>query len=154
MVKTKITGLDKLSADIRKKLLTIADKDKVLRIVATTMCAEVRERIHEEGLNAGGAQIGTYDDKYLKVRQKKYGRTGSRKVIISLTRQLENDFSIGQTNPIKTANGWGLGFKNVFNADKSMWMEEKYGKIWSLTNTEKKQTQQIADGETNKILKK
>lgn len=151
MVNIKIEGLENLAASLRGKLLEISDKDKVLRTVATTMCGEIRTRIHEKGLNASGAAIGIYDPEYLKVRIKK-GKTSSPKVIISFSRQLQNDFAIGEKLPINTGNGWGLGFKNNFNASKSDWMEEKYGTIWALTSQEHKQAQAVANGETQKIL--
>lgn len=152
MVGVKVYGLEKLTSSLRSKLLEVSDKDKVLRTVATSMCFVVRERIHEKGLNAAGSQIGVYSSEYLKVRIKK-GKTGSPKVILSFSRQMQNDFAIGEKNPIKAGNGWGLGFKNNFNSDKADWMEERYGSIYSLTDGEYKQAQDVANGETNKILK-
>jgi len=147
------TNIPSVVKELKKKLLTVKDKDKILRTVATTMCAEVRERIHESGLNANGQQIGDYDPDYLKLRQKKYNRNSDSKVVISLTRKLENDFAIGAKDPIKTSGGWGLGFKNDKNFEISKYMEEKYGEIWKLTSAERKQATEIAQFEMNKILK-
>lgn len=64
-----------------------------------------------------------------------YNRTGDRKVILSLTRQLENDYAI-----IGITQGWAIGFHNSHNADKARWNNHRYsGKvIYELTNNELK----------------
>ena len=49
----------------------------------------------------------------------KYNRSSDTKIIVSLTRQLENDWSV-----LETPNGYGIGFTNSFNADKLRWVEE------------------------------
>lgn len=38
------------------------------RVVATSLVGVVRKRIHTDGVATDGAQIGTYSDKYMKVR--------------------------------------------------------------------------------------
>lgn len=66
----------------------------------------------------------------------KYNRTADTKVIVSLTRQLENDWSV-----IATPKGYGIGFKNPFNLQKMRWVEEGKGKkIGDLTPDEEKYT--------------
>lgn len=72
-----------------------------------------------------------------------YNRTSDTKVILSLTRQMENDFSVIDLN-----NGWGLGYKNGFNYEKSQWAEEKYKKkIFSLSEKEFELATEIATAE-------
>lgn len=61
-----------------------------------------------------------------------YNRTNDTKIIVSLTRQLENDWSV-----IATDNGYGVGFKNSFNLQKARWVEEgKSKQIFSLSPSE------------------
>lgn len=158
MVTVNISGIQGMVNKLRGKLLSITEKDSVTRVVASTMAGVVRKRIHEQGKNADDTNIGDYDEKYLRVRQKN-NRGTSKKVIISLTRELENDFGLSVTNPIKTSGGWGIGFvrntdrDGVTHSDISNYMEEKYGKIWSLTSKEYNMAIMVAQGETNKILR-
>lgn len=161
MVTIQVTGIQELVSRLRSKLLTITEKDAVTKIVATTMAGVVRDRIHEKGQNADGQQIGNYSDLYLRTREKN-NRGRNPRVIISLTRELENDFALSITNPIKTDGGWGIGFirnpnrseKGTFtHSDISEYMEWIYeAKIWDLTKNERKQVIDIAQGETNRIL--
>lgn len=61
-----------------------------------------------------------------------YNRTSDTKVIISLTRQLENDYTV-----IATEKGYGIGFKNSHNFQKSQWVQMTYNKrIFDLTKEE------------------
>ena len=76
----------------------------------------------------------------------KYNRTDDTKIIFSLTRQMENDFSLKETKePIKTATGYGVGFKNRANADKYGWLNEKYPTVYELSEQEKKKVRDIAE---------
>jgi len=85
------------------------------------MLAVTSERIFTKGLAANNAAIGKYSLPYLKTRAKK-GFSG-RKVILQLTQQMSNDFSV-----VVEGNKIGLGFKNSFNADKSRFVELTYDK--------------------------
>jgi hypothetical protein len=69
----------------------------------------------------------------LKQRQNKYKRTADKKIIVSLTRQLENDWSV-----IATEKGYGIGFLNPLNFQKATWVEQNKGKtIFKLSEKEK-----------------
>jgi hypothetical protein len=180
------TILSKLTAGMSPQNL-----DKMLREVATTIAADMRERIHERGQDANLSQIGTYTNPYMKVRtgvypnagvyksgknkgkvrdagvytkgenkgkpRRKYGRTTDRKVIISLTRQLENDFTTGKQNktPTKISGGYGIGWKNNTNALIAEGMEKRYRKrIWYLTAKNKAQWIKIAQEFVNNTISK
>lgn len=97
--------------------------DKALRAAAITAAGILRNRVHVEGKKADGTAIGSYTDAYLKRRQKKFNRTADRKKIMSLTRQMENDLAVTGQEPFKTSQGYGIGFKNKFNADKADWLQ-------------------------------
>lgn len=121
-------------------------KDKMVRAVASSVGGDMKNRIHIQGQKADGEQIGTYSAQYLKLRQKKYKRSADPKVILSLTRQMENDFGLVATDPIKTQTGYGLGFKNPLDTVKAEHMEQLYGSIYSLTPKEKQQVKITAEG--------
>lgn len=71
-----------------------------------------------------------------------YNRGTDPKVIISLTRQLENDYAVKPT-----VKGYGIGFNNEFNFQKSQFVQETYHKqIFALTDEEEKEAlKQIQD---------
>ena len=118
-------------------LPTVQSVDALLRTIAQTLLGDIRERIHEEGLNAKGAAIGQYTANYIK-RRIKAGKGSSSKVVLSFTRQMQNDWKV-----IPIQNGYGLGFSNSFNADKAGWAEERFGAIYKLTPEETKIMQLI-----------
>ena len=128
----------------KKVTPSIPEVDKLLRTIAQVLLADMKERIHEFGLNARGAAIGQYTADYLK-RRIKAGKGPSRKVILFYTGQMELNF---QMIPIQ--NGYGLGFSNSFNADKAEWAEERYGPIYKLTPDEIKIMQLIINDWLNK----
>ena len=75
-----------------------------------------------------------------------YNRTDSTKVVFSLTRQMENDFSLKETKePIRTVNGYGVGFKNPINTKKYQWLSEKNPNVYELSVSEKKKVHKIAE---------
>lgn len=69
----------------------------------------------------------------------KYNRTADTKVIISLTRQMENDLAVCENAPIKTSTGYGIGYLNPDNRKKADYVEATYNKkiLTKLTKEEK-----------------
>ena len=64
-----------------------------------------------------------------------------KKVVSSLTRQQENDFSVVATD----TGGYGLGYNNIENFNKAGYVEDTYGKsIFSHTESERGQVYEIA----------
>lgn len=121
-----------VSGRIKQQLEKLKNKDYLLRPVAIEVIPMMTERIHQKGEAADGNQIGTYSNSYLRLRQTKYKRDSSNKVIVSLTRQLENNWSV-----IATPSGYGIGFINPFNLQKARWVEANKGKsIFSLSRAE------------------
>lgn len=126
-----------VSQRILQKLQILKDREYLLRPVCFDVIDMMTQRIHSRGENASGQAIGTYNNEYLRLRQRKYSRTGDKKIIVSLTRQLENDWSV-----IPTEKGYGVGFLNKFNLQKARWVEEIKGsqespmKIFSLAKDE------------------
>jgi hypothetical protein len=133
-----------VSGRIKQQLEQLKNKEYLLRPVAIEVIPLMTERIHQNGEASDGGQIGTYNNAYLRLRQSKYKRGSSNKVIVSLTRQLENDWSV-----IATPNGYGIGFSNPFNLQKLRWVEGKKDK--TISNLSKSE-QQYAVERINELV--
>ena len=126
------TNLADVLTNLGQSLNTIFDKKYLLRPVAIEVIPLMTERIHQRGEGSDGSPIGTYSTPYLRYARKRAGRGQDPKVIVSLTRQLENNWSV-----LETPNGYGIGFTNPFNAQKLGWVEEAKGReISNLTESE------------------
>lgn len=97
--------------------------DKMVRAIASTAAAIVRDRVHVQGEKSDGSQIGTYSEAYMKIRTTKYKRNEGDKVIFSATRNMEKDLLLCVDNPIKTSGGYGIGFINSFSGQKADWLQ-------------------------------
>ena len=130
---TITTNLAKVMGDIVSSFELLKDKEYLLRPLAIETIPLMKDRIHVEGKASDGSQIGTYANSYMK-RREEAGRGESRKIIIALTSQLEQDWAV-----LATDKGYGIGFNNSFNADKARWVEENKKKIiFNLSAEEKK----------------
>lgn len=126
------TNIGEVTESIKAKLAKLGDKEYIPRTLSFDLIDLMTKRIHIDGGAADGSQIGSYNSQYLRLRQKKYNRSSDNKIIVSLTRQLENDWSV-----IATDQGYGIGFLNPFNFQKARWVEENKGKkIFSLSSPE------------------
>lgn len=129
---TITSNIGEVTAELAAKLKALSNPELIPRQLAFDTIDLMTRRIHEEGKATDEGQIGTYSSNYLKLRERKYNRKSDTKVIVSLTRQLENDWSV-----IATENGYGVGFKNSFNLQKARWVEEgKARQIFSLSPSE------------------
>ncbi len=129
--------------------LTELQKDKMTRLQAVSLMAVMRERIHVQGKDSSGAPIGTYTPAYMRTRVKAKRGT-STKVILSLTRAMEDSYEV---YPI--ANGYGIGFNTMENMQKARWCEDTYKKpIFAPTAEERALVKQIADDFITKVCKK
>lgn len=141
------TDFSQVNEEVLDALKKVRDPEYLLRPVAQEQIRLMHDRIHEQGIASDGSKIGTYKNSYMKIREAKYNRTGDTKVIISLTRQLENDYGV-----IATDNGMGVGFnsgsspepdpvdskkKLISNYDKARYVEKIFGKkIFDMTKEE------------------
>lgn len=144
-----VSNAQQVFSSIEKQIKSYQDPngiihDKLIRAVAAGAAGELRRRVHVEGKKTDGNAIGTYEGKYLKLRQKKYNRTSDTKMIFSLTRQMENDLGLCANDPIKLNDGYGIGFKNPLNAKKAEGLQfgnktlKGFGVVYKLSNEEKK----------------
>lgn len=144
-----ITNIPMVLGNIFAKFAQLDNPETVSRAVAVAMMPEIRERIHVRGENTAGQKIGAYSSKYLKLRQKKYNRTADGDVIFSLTRQLENSYVLEGKE-----KSYNIGFATPLSYQKSVWLEEKFGRVFGLTATELEQAKEVAVITTNEILNK
>jgi hypothetical protein len=148
------------------------ETEKMGREMATSVIGMMRDRIHGKGKASDGSGIGTYSPGYMKVRtgsfrganyvrgknkgnpRKKYNRSGSTDVVLSLTREMENDFGI-----FKNSRGkWAIGFIRNPKRDGGSFTHVKiarnaesnlYGKrIYSLSKDE----QSMVDSVLNRYI--
>lgn len=126
------TNIGEVTDRIKEKLAKISDKEYIPRTLSFDLIDLMTRRIHNEGMAADGSAIGTYNKDYLSLRKSKYQRSSDTKIIVSLTRQLENDWNV-----IATDKGYGIGFLNPHNFDKARWVEaNKSKKIFFLSASE------------------
>lgn len=165
-----------------QQLEKIANPDIIMRDVVAGVLPELKARVHQRGQATDGSQIGTYTPSYMDVRTGNYqnadrtkkgknagklknagtfqkgdkagaarpknNRTADPKVILSLTRQQENDLGIEPT-----PTGYGIGYKNEENYNKSQWEEATYNKrIWGLTQSERDLAISIAKESANQTM--
>jgi len=123
----------KISEKLQSSFELLLNREYLLRPLAIETIPLMKERIHIDGKASDGSQIGEYANSYMRQREKA-GRGQSRKVIVALTSQLEQDWSV-----LATQNGYGIGFNNPFNADKMRWVEEQKGKIIANLSSDEKQ---------------
>lgn len=143
------TNIGEVTQAIKDKLAKLTDKENLPRILAFDTIDLMTKRIHIDGKAADEGQIGTYNKSYLKLREAKYNRSSDTKIIVSLTRQLENNWSV-----IATGKGYGVGFLNPFNLQKARWVEENKGKkIFSLSNSEINVLTEIIQENIQNVLK-
>lgn len=142
------TDFSQVNEEILAALKQVRDPEYLLRPVAQEQIRLMHDRIHEQGLASDGSPIGSYKNSYMKIRESKYNRTADTKVIISLTRQLENDYGVIATD----GGGFGVGFnsgsspapdpvdakkKLISNYDKAGYVEKIFGKkIFDMTPDE------------------
>lgn len=123
-------------------MLSAIDIDRMTRLQATSLLASIRKRVHVEGLASDGRPIGTYSKGYLKYTRPKYGRKEGGKVVLSLTRSMENSMILF---PIE--NGTAIGYATAELLQRAKWQERRkaYGsrQIWSPTDSEREMVEKI-----------
>lgn len=131
--------------DLKKRVLTLAQTDSLLREIATSMLAVTRSRIHEQGIKSDGSQIGTYSPSYLELRRE--NGLSNTNVNLFFTGQMQNDYKVIEISNTE----YGLGYSNKLDADKAKWNTERYGRIFALTDDELEQVRDIIKEYLNKL---
>jgi hypothetical protein len=132
--------------------------DKAQRSAGLSMLVKVKERVFNDagGKNSKGQSFGTYNPKYKEIRAKKENRSNSN-INLMLTGDLEAQFKFGVNNI-----DYCLGFEAEANgakskipngAQKSEFMEDRFGDIFQLTDSEADEFTEIFLYELDKQLK-
>ncbi len=166
---------------LRKKLLAIKSTEQTMRAIATNVRAEMKHRIHVQGIASDGNKIGTYSDAYMKVRTGQYSNAGrySRGKNAGQTKN-SGVFTKGKNkgNPrpqynrgpdrtviasltrqmendlviVPTRTGYGLGYNNQENYKKVGYLEDTYRKkIFAMTAGERTMAIETARAEIDRI---
>lgn len=118
------------------------DIDKMTRLQATSLLALMRKRIHVQGLASDGNPIGNYSSYYFKKIRPKYGRKEGDKVVLSLTRSMEQGMIL-----FPIAKGTAIGYATPELFQRAKWQEKRpaYGSraIFSPTESERLIVQEI-----------
>lgn len=171
------SNLDEVINLITDRLENI-DIKQMTALQASTVMGEMKKRIHVRGEDSNGSQIGTYTPAYIKFRtglykdskpakkgvksagkaikgknkggeRAKFQRSADPKVILSLTRKMENQMTI-----IPFENGCGIGYTNEEDFNKSQWNEQTYKKkIFNVTQKEREMIFEIGQEFINETIK-
>ena len=129
---TYSTNLPEVINTVHLKLSKV-HSDELTRTQAVSLMAVMKDRIHVQGKDSNGNQIGTYTPAYIKYKRLSKGRGTDNKVILSLTRQMESGYV-----PEAIENGYAICFRTAEDMQKARWCEETYEKpIFSPTAEEK-----------------
>lgn len=135
--------------ELQGRVLSAAQADSLLREIAVSMLAVTQKRIHTDGKKADGSQIGTYSNSYLKVRSNPKNKLGTDpNIILFFTGQMQNDYKVVPLSDTEYA----LGYDNQLNADKADWAEDRFGKIFALTDDELGQVRLIVQEYLDKVF--
>lgn len=104
-----------------------------------------KPRIFEKGQNERGGQIGTYSEKYAKLKSK-IGRNPGY-VNLRNTDQLMNDYGV-------TIQGdqYAFGFQNPTNAEKAGYLTDRYGNVFHVDDKELDVFAEVLLTEINKAI--
>jgi len=120
--------------EVAQELEEFQDVERLAGEAAITLLALIKRRIFQEGLNSNNEPIGTYSDSYIEFRMEEYNWGPSEDIILELTGQMREDFTVGESS-----EGYGLGFQNPFNAEKLEENEKRFGEVASPTDEEQQQ---------------
>ena len=112
----------------------------------------IRKRVHVDGNASDGSPIGNYTKSYKERIRPKHGRKEGYKVVLSLTRAMENGMVL---YPIP--NGTGIGYLTKELLQKAKWQEKRacYGfrPIWTPTKEEREMVLKIGQDYIDEHLK-
>ena len=128
--------------DFTNKLIAAIKSPAPKKIALSTVLAVQKPRIFQKGEAEDGSKIGTYGTKPISISRSRQARDtgktyfsggyseykkdiGKNPGFVNLvnTGQMESDYGI-----VPVGNEFGFGFQNQANADKMVWMTDKYEK--------------------------
>lgn len=125
-------------------LLSLKDKDKVLRFACVQGVSLILHRIQHDSKNSKGENLKPYSKQYAKIRIAA-GRQVAKKDL-TMTGQMTSNFKILPTGE----KSYGLGFDNSFANQKAEWNEAREGTLFLPT---KQENDVIVSAIQSKIIK-
>lgn len=136
--------------DLNKIIKTLNQEitsGKITRTALLSVHQLTAKRIFQDGINAKGGLIGLYSKNTLSIRKKK-NYPQSKKIILQATGRMVNDYSL-----VEDGKEFGSGFKQARNSELSDDLEKRFGKIWELTESEKKKIPVAFDDAIKQVLR-
>lgn len=153
--------------DFTNKLIAAIKSPGPKKIALSTVLAVQKPRIFQKGEATDGSKIGAYSTKPISISRSRQARDtgqtyfkggyseykkdiGKNPGFVNLvnTGQMESDYGI-----IPNGNEFGIGFQNQANADKMVWMTDKYDKeIAALNDKEVDLSITVLVQEQNKLF--
>lgn len=130
--------------------------DKILRTAALNTVVIISDRIQQRGEKTDGSKIvtssptktGAYSKEYGKKRQSK----GRQTSIIDMTFTdggMMDDLTVEPSGE----NEYLVGFSGKQSSDKAEWNEDRFGELFSLSNSEQELVDNIIVNKVNEILR-
>jgi len=150
------SNLDDVMDELVVKLKGIKNTNPILQEIAISLVASNQLRIHNEGKMPSGSKIkylrarktpkkGAYSKAYAKIKSKKWQISF---VNLEMTGQLHK-----QLRAAPIPGGWGVGFSTPYSVKLSENIEKMYGKVWGLSQLDKKAIDETLNREINKRLR-
>lgn len=148
MVQRQVSALAILTAS------TPENRSRIFREALLSVLAIQKERIFTEGKDQDGKSFGRYTKAYMKFRAK-HGHSNAN-INLDLTDETMRDYTVGATE-----TGYGLGFFNKANGDKkspnaaqkSKYLEARYGEFFKLTLKESSTAIKVVSAKILEILR-
>lgn len=147
-----------------KRINDAIKNDRIYRTALTSGLSIHKPRIFEKGLDGSGQKIGTYSTTPISISKKNQARNTGKTYFKGGYNEYKKDIGrnpgyVNLRNTDQMMGDYGMvgskayGFQNSVNADKSIWMEEKYQKdIFVLSDRELDTIMNIIADELNKSI--
>ena len=147
-----------------KRINDAIKNDRIYRTALTSGLSIHKPRIFEKGLDGSGQKIGTYSTTPISISKKNQARNTGKTYFKGGYNEYKKDIGrnpgyVNLRNTDQMMGDYGMvgskayGFQNSVNADKSIWMEEKYQKdIFVLSDRELDTIMNIIADELNKAI--
>lgn len=143
------------STDFKKLLMSAVD-DKIYRTACLDSIALISERIQNKGLDSSERKIenrspktpkaGAYSKFYAEIRGEAGRQTGY--VDLTFTGEMMDSLDFEKSSQ----NEYQIGFNNKAAADKAEWNEERFGDVFSLSESEIKLVGQAIENNVGEAI--
>ena len=141
MMTVNVSVLDSVGKDLSSLSEGNQLADMLLRTITEGLYGQMSLRIFDEDgtKRSDGTLIGAYNPRYFKQRAKPPIKRTNTNVSLMATDQMHASFGWSALSD----GSYGIGFDNKLAADKSKWNEDRFGEIFSLSESEKESIQPI-----------